>query len=287
MFQNKKKIIIGCVHLLPMPNTPFYETGDYKRSIEKAIADAVALKEGGASGCLIQTVDRVYTNEDDADYVRVSCLSVIGREVRCAVGTEFLIGVQVMWNCITPSLAVAYACGADFTRCSCLVGQANSPYGQLAGNPMKVMQYRKAIGARHVTMIAEVAGYHNGEGAVSEGFEAIIEYAGKALTVGADAIEVFHKDEDMNQNMVLALKEAYPSVPVVLGGGTNVENAATRLRYADGAIVGSCFENGKWGGSVDKQTVQAYMENVSAMEGNEQAYPFCDRNKKTGPGLFY
>ena len=32
-----KKLIIGCIHLLPMPNTPFYTAGDYEKSLEKII----------------------------------------------------------------------------------------------------------------------------------------------------------------------------------------------------------------------------------------------------------
>lgn len=43
--------------------------------------------------------------------------------------------------------------------------------------------------------------------------------------------------------MVRDVKEAF-DVPVILGGGTNIENAAGRLKYADGVIVGTCFEKG-------------------------------------------
>ena len=43
-FPNGKKLIIGCIHLLPMPNTPFYTSGDFERSLEKAVKDAAALK---------------------------------------------------------------------------------------------------------------------------------------------------------------------------------------------------------------------------------------------------
>lgn len=85
-FPNGKKLIIGCIHLLPMPNTPFYTSGDFERSLEKAVKDAAALKNGGADGCIIQPVDRVYTNTDDTDYVRVACMAVVGQEVRRVVG---------------------------------------------------------------------------------------------------------------------------------------------------------------------------------------------------------
>ena len=38
----KKKVVIGMVHLLPLPGTPFYEEGNEVRALDKAIADAKA-----------------------------------------------------------------------------------------------------------------------------------------------------------------------------------------------------------------------------------------------------
>ena len=152
-FPNGKKLIIGCIHLLPMPNTPFYTSGDFERSLEKAVKDAAALKNGGADGCIIQPVDRVYTNTDDTDYIRVACMAVVGQEVRRVVGPDFKVGVQIMWNCITPSLAAAKACGADYTRCSALVGRSRSPFGDIVGDPYR--PYSRTVRMQKIGFSAE------------------------------------------------------------------------------------------------------------------------------------
>ena len=260
-----KKLIIGCIHLLPMPNTPLYTEGDYERSIEKALKDAEALIKGGADGCIIQTVDGIFPNTDDADYVRVACMSVVGNEVRRMAGPDFKVGVQILWNCITPSLAAAKACHADFTRCTALTGTTQSAFGPIVAEPLKVQNYRAHIGAQNVAMIAEIAGYHFlSEGGYDK--KRLLGQAKDALTVGANAIEVFHSDEELNERMVLDLKEAF-NVPVVLGGGTNIENAARRLKYADCAIVGTCFEKGNWGGPVQRDAVRDYVAGVRKIEG--------------------
>jgi predicted TIM-barrel enzyme len=47
----KKKVVIGMVHLLPLPGTPFYQEGTMEQTLEKAVADATALYHGGADGC--------------------------------------------------------------------------------------------------------------------------------------------------------------------------------------------------------------------------------------------
>lgn len=91
--QKNEKLIFGLIHLRPMPGTPFYKEGDYEESIKKAVKDAKALENGGASGCLVQTVDKVYPVGDDSDYVRATCLSVIASEVKRAVGPDFKVGV--------------------------------------------------------------------------------------------------------------------------------------------------------------------------------------------------
>ena len=255
-----KKLIIGLVHLLPMPGTPFYKEGDFERSIEKAVKDSLALVEGGAGGCLVQAVDKVYTNLDDTDYARVSCITRITSEVRRAVPKDFMVGVQLTWNCITPSLAAAIASGADFTRCTALIGKTESPFGTVEANPMKVMEYRRKIGAEKVDMIAELAGYHF-HGAYDK--SALQTNAKSALNVGANAVELLHPDEEINNQMVQDVKASNPDISVILGGGTNVENASRRLKYADAALVGACFENNNWGGNIDPETVKRYMAEIA------------------------
>ena len=255
---NGKKVILGLIHLLPMPGTPFYKDGNVELMLEKAIKDAKALKNGGADGGLLQSVDVIYGAEDDTDYARVATLSMIGARVRDAVGPDFKLGVQLMWNCITPSLAVAKAVGADFTRCSALVGSTDSIYGKVEANPLKVMEYRKKIEAGGVAMISEVSGYHF-KGEYNKGN--LQNLAASSMRIGADAVEVYANDFEMNERLVKDIKEA-GDIPVILGGGTTVENCKDRLRYADGALVGSCFEGGNWGGNIIESIVADYMKQL-------------------------
>ena len=51
---NGKKLVIGLIHLLPMPGTPNYKVGNMEKMLEKAVQDARTLKANGADGCLIQ-----------------------------------------------------------------------------------------------------------------------------------------------------------------------------------------------------------------------------------------
>ena len=131
----KKKIVIGMVHLLPLPGTPFYQEGTMEQTLEKALADATALYRGGADGCLIQTVDRVYPTADEADYARVAAMAMIAKAVADATGPAFQIGIQIMVNALKASVAVAKVCGGSFIRCAALVGATPSAGGMIEANP--------------------------------------------------------------------------------------------------------------------------------------------------------
>ena len=259
----KKKLVFGLIHLKPLPGTPLFEEGNIELSLEKALKDAQALYEGGADGCLVQTVDRIYPSGDDTDYARVAAMALITHEVKKATAPEFHIGAQMMWNCITPSLAVSKVCGASFTRCSAFVGTTATPYGIMNANPEMVQSYRNRIGARNVAMIAEIQGYHftwmNGDMPIEA-------KARMAMTVGADAVEILHADEEINNKMVHDIKAFNSNIPVVLGGQTNLENCDRRMKEADAVLVGSCFENGNWGGNIDVNTVKEYVGIIRSLE---------------------
>ena len=259
----KKKAIIGLVHLGRMPGTPFYEEGTYEDTFEKALRDAKALEEGGATGCLVQTVDRVYPTDDEADYARVVGVAHIVRAIAKETKPDFQIGVQIMTNALKASVAVAKVSGGSFLRCYALVGQTLSSWGMIEAHTLEFLRYRKSIGAEHIKLIAEVEGMHYkwfGEE------KPVQEVARSAFYAGADAVEVAHPDEETNLRQIHDIKAKLPDLPVILGGHTNHENVARRLAKADGAFVGSAFENGNRTSPVDSKLVRDYMDIVRSLE---------------------
>lgn len=259
----KKKVVIGLVHLKPMPGTPHFQEGDFERSMEKAVNDAQALYKGGADGCLIQTVDKVYPANDEADYTRVAGMAAITHAVSQVVGPEFQIGVQIMWNALSASVAIAKVCNGSFIRCTALVGVTASQFGIVEANPYAFMNYRRSIGAENIKLVAEIEGMHF---SWFGGEKTTIETARAAYTIGAHAVEVAIPDEETSNKRVSEIKQAVPGLSVILGGYTNHENAARRLRDADGAFVGSCLEKGKWGSEIDIDKVKSYVEIVRKLE---------------------
>lgn len=259
--QRNKKAVMGLVHLLPLPGTPFFEEGNFEKALEKALVDVKALQNGGADGCLIQTVDRIYPpGIDDVDPARLAALSAIVYEVSKIKHDDFHIGVQIMINGLYAALAIAKVFHGSFLRCAAFVGKMVTGSGTVEGNPYEFQKYRRYLNAMDIKVIAEVDGMHfhwvNNE-------KTTAEVAQQARYAGAFGVEVAAADEEENKQKVLAVKQLRPEIPVVLGGHTNHENASRRLAVADGAFVGTCFEKGGWGSNIDEDLVKDYVNIVN------------------------
>jgi len=258
----KKKAILGMVHLGPMPGTPFYEEESYEATFDKALGDAHALYEGGATGCLVQTVERVYSVKDEADPTRVAGVAAIVRAITQSTGPDFQVGVQIMRNALKASIAIAKVCGGTYVRCGALVGMTLTSHGMVEANPHDVLQYRAAINAKGVKLIAEVDSMHF----KWYGGKPVAEVARAAKHVGAEAVSLGDPDEKVTLEMIRQVRKAVPDLPIILCGYTNFENTARLLAEADGAFVGTSLEKGKWGGPIDVDRVRDYMAIVNGIK---------------------
>lgn len=259
--QRNNKAIMGLVHLVPLPGTPYYEEGNFEKAMTKALVDVQTLQNGGADGCLIQTVDRIYpAGNRDVDPARLAALSAIVYEVSKIKDDDFQVGVQIMINALEAALAIVKVFHGSFLRCAALTGKMISGSGTVEADPYEFQKYRRYLDAFDVKLIAEVDGMHfkwvNNE-------KTTFEVAQSARYSGADAVEVADADEEECQRKVMDVKQLKPEIPVVLGGYTNHENVSRRLANADGAFVGTCFEKTGWGSNIDEKLVRDYISLVN------------------------
>lgn len=260
----KRKAVLGMVHLPPLPGTPFHEEGSFGKTLELAVASARALDEGGADGCLVQTVDRVYATGEDSDPARTCAMALIVSAIAAATSADFQIGVQLMTNALKASLAVAKVAGGSFIRAGALIGATMSPHGLVEAHPHEVMDYRVRISAQQIKIIAEVESMHYrwfGEP------KPVAEVARAARNVRADAVSLGHPNEERTLSMIASVRESAPGLPIILAGYTNHGNAARLLAAADGAYVGTCLERDGWGGQIDVERVRSYVDIVRGLEG--------------------
>ncbi|HUQ54087.1 BtpA/SgcQ family protein [Lentzea sp.] len=257
-----RKRVLGMIHLQPLPGTPFHEPGSLDRIVSTAVRSAKALENGGADGCLVQTVDRVYSVRDECDPARTAAMTLVVAAVVAATGAAFRTGVQIMRNAASASLAVAAVTGGAFVRIGALVGETRSPQGVVRPDPLALATYRKAVDASGVELVADVDTMHY---SWLGGGKTAGEVAKAARTAGADAVAVSDPDEEAALRKVESVRACAPGLPVLLAGHTDHHNAARLLRAADGAFVGSCLESGGWGGEIDERRVAEYTAIVRSL----------------------
>jgi len=248
------------VHLPPLPGGPFGRSADVPSIIAQAVSSAKALEAGGAQGCLIQTADRVHEVCDSADPARVAAVSLVVSAVVDAVGSEFAVGVQLMWNGACPSLAVAKVAGASFVRMNAFVGRSATPFGIAEGDPLQVMRYRDSIDAWDIGLVADVQTMHFrwwGDA------RSVAEVARCAAEAGADAVVVSDRDPVAAGSLIDAARAGAPDAPVLLGGGTTHGCAGELVSRSDGVFVGTCLQPDGWGGAIDEALVRSYCEEVA------------------------
>lgn len=253
MITSHETPIIGMVHLKPLPGTPDF-AGEFEAVLERAVQDAQALEAGGVDGALIQNRwDRAMPRQQ-AGVETVVAVTRIAEAVREAVDID--VGVHLLRNDVVGSLAIAALCGGSFIRAAALTGQSWTSQGIIEPNTLEILHEQQRIGADHVEILADVWSMHYRPTIDI----APVQLAADAKAAGAAAAVVAIPDVDEAKETITAMRPAIGDFPIILGGHTNHENIADLLTVADGAIVGSAFEDAAQDRRVVTEKVQRFMD---------------------------
>jgi len=254
----KNKVVIGMVHVGPLPGSPNYE-GGLNEVVKRAVLDAKALAEGGVDGIMIENFNDAPFPKTKADPATVASMTLIASEVKDVVDVP--IGINILRNCALDALAVAYVLGASFVRINALSEVIVADQGVIEPIAYELMRYRKYLGASNIKVLADVHVKH----AIPLAPRDIELVARDAVERGlADAIIVSGRrtGEEADLNKVKLVKSALGNTPVFVGSGITSTNVRSFLNIADGVIVGTYF---KRDGRVDPEKVRKLMRIVEGL----------------------
>ena len=256
MFRKGKKLVVGMVHLLPLPGSPRFE-GNLDRVVESALEDALALADGGVDALLVE-------NYGDIPYVtrRASMLTAVAMAhivdlIKSKV--DLPIGVNVQFDAYEAELVIATICKGDFVRIEGFTDTLLADTGLVTPCAAEALRLRRQIGGGEISIWADVQ--------VKEtqplGDRTLVAAAVAAAKNLADAIIVTGSatGSPPTPEMLREVKEAV-DIPVLVGSGLTPENATKLLAVADGAIVGTAFKSGH---QIDKQKVRRLMKVVQEL----------------------
>jgi hypothetical protein len=242
------KAIIGMVHLLPLPGSPGWE-GDLRKVLDRARRDAEALASGGVHGIIVENFGDAPFHRGQVGPHTVAAMTLAVEAVKQAA--DLPLGINVLRNDARSALAIACVTGARFIRVNVHTGAMVADEGVIEGRADETLRYRRGLGTE-ARIFADVLVKH----ATPLGTQDIRRAARTARERGlADALIVSGPatGEATPLRDVIAVKEAVPDAPVLVGSGVDEANVRELLSVADGAIVGTSL---KVGGKVSNPVEQ-------------------------------
>jgi membrane complex biogenesis BtpA family protein len=256
----RKRALVGVLHLPPLPGSP-RAGATMDAIVEDMVAEARTWTRAGAHGLIIENMhDRPYPRAVAAPET-VAAMAVVGREVRRE--TPLPLGVQVLAGANREALAVALACGAAFVRVEGFVFAHVADEGIIQGCAAELMRARRAMGAEHVKVFADIKKKHSAHAITAD--VDIEETAHAAEFFLADGVVVtgartgLAADADEVRRVARAC-----TVPVLVGSGITPANLAS-FEAADAFIVGSAAKrDGVWSGALEEARIERLVRALEA-----------------------
>ena len=261
---DQPKPIIGVIHLPPLPGAPRYDGQPTEDIYQAGVTDALAMSQAGIDGIIVENAfDLPFARPEAIGHETVAALTAACVRVRDAV--ELPIGITCVANGVMPALAIAKAVGARFVRANQWANAYVANEGIINGPAGEALRYRSAIGARDVKVFADVHVKFGAHAITSD--RTVSEQARDAEFFDADVlIGSGQRTGSPTQPDEIRAIQAGTSLPVLVGSGLDVDNAAELLSVADGAIVGSSLKyGGTWWNPVDPSIARRLMKVVRSV----------------------
>ena len=260
------RALIGVVHLQALPGTPASKL-DVAAIASIAVEEARAYEETGFHGVMIEnTHDRPYLKSAVGPEI-TAAMAVIGAEIRRAISLP--LGIQVLAGANSCSVAVALAAGASFVRVEGFVFAHVADEGLIEASAGALLRYRRAIGADHIRVFADVKKKHSAHAITTD--VDIVETAKAAEFFAVDGVIVsgVSTGQPADPSEVNSVGDAV-SVPTLVGSGITAENIQ-EYQNADAFIVGSSIkQDGLWMNPIDRERARALVREFESTMNPER-----------------
>jgi uncharacterized protein len=254
----RPKVIIGVVHLAPLPGAPRHDGQSVEAIYQRGLADARAYLDGGIDGLIVENHGDVpFSKPDDIGPETSAHMAVVADRIRREFGRP--IGINVLANAAIPALAIASATGAGFIRVNQWANAYVANEGIVEGAAARAMRYRAGLKANDVKIFADAHVKHGAHAIVGD--RPVEEQVRDLAFFDADAIIATGQrtGHAADINYIRMIKQA-SHLPTLVGSGVTIGNVNSILDVADGAIVASSLKvDGVWWNPVEPDRVRAFM----------------------------
>ena len=262
----RTKVVIGVIHALPLPGSPYYDGEPVQRIYDFARAEAQRYKDGGVDGLVVENHgDIPFAKPDELGPETAATMAGMTDWIRRESGLP--IGVNVLANGAVRGLAVAKAAGADFITVNQWANAYVANEGLMEGKAGAASRNRSWLRAKNVAIFADVHVKHGSHAIVAD--RSLQELTRDAEFFDADAVIVTGQRIGDAANIdELATVRAATQLPVLVGSGVNPANVASIFGFADAVIVASALKlEGGWWNAVDPVRLAAFMTVANEARG--------------------
>jgi membrane complex biogenesis BtpA family protein len=238
----RARSLIGVVHLLPLPGDPAHREGGFAAAYARAREDAEALVSGGVSGLIVENFGSApFAKGNAGDRIPPHQAAALALVCLACKQLGVPVGVNCLRNDARTALGIAAACELDFIRVNVHTGAYVTDQGVIEGEAADTLRYRDLLGARQIEIWADVLVKHATPLAPLDPEAATHDCLDRGL---ADAVIVTGTatGAEVDEALLLRVREAAQGKPVIIGSGLRRDNAARLLAHADMAIVGTYFK---------------------------------------------
>lgn len=251
-----KPLLIGMVHLPPLPGSAAWTAGNLEPVIAHALADARMLVDAGFAALMVENFGDAPFAAEQVGPETVAAMAVVVREVRRTTGAA--VGVNCLRNDARSALGIAAATGAEFIRVNVHTGLAATDQGMITGRANETLRVRAGL-CPQVRILADVHVKH----AVPVNQPDIALAAEETAYRGrADGLIVSGATTGraVDRDALARVKKAVPDKPLLVGSGATADSIRELLSVADGAIVGSSLKpGGDISAAIDAKLVKAFI----------------------------
>ena len=231
------KILIGVVHLLPLPGSPRWN-GNLKSVLNRARLEANILQDGGAHGIIVENFGDAPFRTGRVEPETVAAMTLAVEHVRN--GASIPVGINMLRNDAISALAVAVATGCEFIRVNVHYGVMATDEGIVEGEAHETTRRRRSLNS-DVQILADVLVKHAAPMGQTDIGLVAQETSRRALADGL-IVSGPATGQPTNSFDVSVVRRAVPDGFVLVGSGLNENNVQRILEHADGAIVGTSLK---------------------------------------------
>ena len=241
-FEAGEKLLLGVVHLIPLPGSPRYRFpasgAPLAEAIRRALADARALIDAGFDGLVVENFGDVPFWPREVPPWVISSMTRLACELRQE--GKFTVA-NVLRNDPRAGLSIALAADLDAIRVNVHTGAMVTDQGIVEGRAAETLRTRRELDEK-VAILADIDVKHASpvgqrvdiaESAKDCAYRGLAD----ALIVTGAATGSPTSDEDLTR-----VRAAVPDRPLLIGSGADHSTVARLLQTADGVIVGSALK---------------------------------------------